>query len=329
MIQDVMHAHGRRVPFFSVPGNHEYFTGGISFLKALKSGALVDLTNQRQDASYFCLRSEDDGWQFLGLDTGYYGHYMNVASGSQQATLDRLHIGKVEVGANPSNPHWPRHHNPYFKHTGDPNLVQKDTTAPVDQVIVRADEAAWHADKLEKFKGRSVLLSHHQLYSALDVCGVAQKQIAGADGKPAPDPSDLNRLWVSTGLWQQFGAFFGDKIAAWIWGHEHNLNIFQSGYRPPDWPANPQQGWAAKTLPKGRYAGHRAIPVQENEAPYAQKYVVPQEPPGISLGLTDGWYNHGFQLFELGGCGHPARLRYYQVAAADPTPLLMFEESVA
>ncbi len=328
MVRDVMRASGKRVPFFTIPGNHEYFTGGVSYLKALDSGALIDLAIQRQAASYFCLRSEDDGWQFLGLDTGYYGHYMNVAGSAQQATLDRLHIGKIETN-NASNPHWPRHHNPYYAYNGDRDLRQKDTTAPVDQVVVRNDEAAWHVDKLQGFKGRSMLLSHHQLYSALDVCGVAQKQTTGSDGKAIADASDLNRLWVNTGLWQQFGASFGDKIAAWLWGHEHNLNIFQRGYRPENWPANPAAAWAAKTLPKGRCAGHSAIPVQQTEAPYAQKYPVAQEPPGLSLGLTDGWYNHGFQIFELGGRGHAAQLRYYQIAAADPTPISMLQETVA
>jgi len=191
-------------------------------------------------------------------------------------------------------------------------------------VTIRKDE--WHNDKLVNFAGRAVLLSHHQLYSALDVCGVAQKTVAG---DTSPDPTDPNRIWVNTALWRQFGPAFGDKVAAWLWGHEHNLNIFASSYRPADWPAGtPEMETVLKTLPKGRCAGHSAIPVAEAEAPYAVKYPVPQEPPGITLGLTDGWYNHGFELMELNGRGNPARLRYYQVAAVDPTPKLLFEEEV-
>ncbi len=328
MIRAVLGRTRRRVPFFTVPGNHEYFTGGISFLHALDSGALVDLASQRQEASYFCLRTEDEGWQFLGLDTGYYGHYMNVAGGAQQATLERLHIGKVEVGADTSNPHWPCHRNPYFAHTGGADLPQEDPTVPVDQVTVRADEAGWHNDKLQNFPGRSVLLSHHQLFSALDVCGVAQKQVA-SDGKSVPDSTDANRIWVNTGLWRQFGPTFGDHAAAWIWGHEHNLGIFQSGYRPTDWPPDmPDLQQVFKTLPKGRCAGHSAIPVQQSEAPYAQKYPVPLERPDLTLGLTDGWYNHGFQILELGGRGSPGQMSYYQTVGADPTPKLLFEEAI-
>lgn len=330
LIRSVLRSARRRIPVFTVPGNHEYFTGGISFLEMLDSGILADLRSQRQSASYFCLRTEDDGWQFLGLDTGYYGHYMNVAGAAQQATLQRLHIGKVETPTDTSNRYWPRHRNPYFSSAAMANLPQEDPTVPVDQVTVRADEAVWHTDKLQKFPGRSVLLSHHQLYSALDVCGVAQKQIKGANGQSTPDPTDFNRAWIDTALWHQFGPAFGDRVAAWIWGHEHNLGIFQSSYCPADWPTGTSDAQQVfKVLPKGRCAGHSAIPVQQSEAPYAQKYPVPLERADLTLGLTDGWYNHGFQILELAGAGHPGQLRFYQVAGADPTPLLMFEEAVA
>jgi hypothetical protein len=309
MLRDVLKSERARVPFFTVPGNHEYFTGGVSMLRALDSGKLVVEPTQQQQASYFCLRTADGGWQFLGLDTGYYGHYMNVAGAAQQATLDRLHIGKVET-ATAADPHWPTTHNPYFS-------PPQNTTVNVDQVTVRPDEAVWHQDKLANFAGRSILLSHHQLYSALDVCGIAQK-----------DASDFNRIWINTGLWRQFGPTFGDHVAAWIWGHEHNLEIFEDNYRPADWPNTPEATQIFKTLPKGRCAGHSAIPVQESEAPYAQKYPVNLKQPDLKLGLTEGWYNHGFQIMEIQGAGQPARLSYFQVAGADPTPLPLFVEQV-
>lgn len=329
LIQTVLKSCGVRVPVFTVPGNHEYFTGNVSYFAALDSNDLVGGPSQRQSASYFCLRSQDDGWQFLGLDTGFYGHYMNVAASAQQATLDRLHIGKVETAGSSAGPYWPGNYNPHFRHAKGANLPQKDPTVPVDQVTVRTDECAWHTDKLQKFSGRSILLSHHQLYSALNACGVVQKQVTGADGKAVADPTDFNRAWVDTGLWRQFGSAFGTHVAGWIWGHEHNLGIFQSGYRPADWPQDsPDAQQIFKTLPKGRCAGHSAIPVQQSEAPYAQKFSVALERPDLMLGLTNGWYNRGFQIFEADGAGHPAQLRYYQTAEADPTPLLIFEESI-
>lgn len=330
LLRSVFRSERYRAPFFTVPGNHEYFTGARSFLRMLDSGKLVNEPSQQQAASYFCLRTADDGWQFLGLDTGYNGHFMDVAKSAQQATLDRLHIGKVEPPADTSDPYWPSDHNPYFRHAVGANLPPRDTTAPVDQVTVRPDEAIWHQDKLRNFPGRSILLSHHQLYSASGPCGIPQKQIAGPNGQPAPDPNDFNRLWVNTGLWRQFGPAFQDRVAAWIWGHEHNLGIFQDNYRPTDWASDtPEATQIFKTLPKGRCAGHSAIPVMQNETPYAQKYPVPYKQPELTtLGLTDGCYNRGFEILELAGAGQPARLSYFQVAGADPTPLPIFVEQV-
>lgn len=328
LVRAVMKSEGARVPFFTVPGNHEYFTGAVSYLRALDSGKLVCNPSQKQAASYFCLRTEDNGWQFLGLDTGYHGHYMNVPATAQQAALDQLHLGKVSAPTDDSDPHWPTGSNPYFRLATNGNLPLQDPTAP-EQVTVRGDELAWHLDKLTNFSGRSVLLSHHQLYSALDVCGVAQKQITGADGKPAPDPDDFNREWINTGLWRQFGPMFGDRIAAWLWGHEHNLEIFQDHYRPADWPTDTSDAKTIfKTLPKGRCAGHSAMPVQESEGPYVQKYPVPLARADAKLDITNGWYNHGFQLLELAGAGKPARLSYFQIAGAEPIPLPIYVEQL-
>jgi hypothetical protein len=330
LVSTVMESEHARAPFFTVPGNHEYFTGAASFLHALDSGRLVLEPSQTQSASYFCLRSADDGWQFLGLDTGFNGHYMNVPATAQQAVLERLHGGKVSTPDDVSDPHWPADHNPFFAKATGAGLPIQDTTAPTAMVTVRADELAWHLDKLERFTGRSILLSHHQLYSALDVCGVSQARSSAFPGGPAyPDLADFNRIWVNTGLWRQFGPMFGDRVAAWIWGHEHNLEIFEDNYRPEDWPTGtPEATDVFKSLPKGRCAGHSAIPVQEIEAPYAQQYPVSLVRPDARLDVTDGWLNHGFQLLELGGAGRPSRLSYFQIAGADPTPLPIYVERV-
>lgn len=32
----------------------------------------IDEDEVRQSTSYFCLRSQDSRWQFIGLDTAYY-----------------------------------------------------------------------------------------------------------------------------------------------------------------------------------------------------------------------------------------------------------------
>jgi hypothetical protein len=61
-------ANGEPIPIFNMAGNHDYYSGGEGYhwlLGELNSGT------QAQQASYFCLRSEDEGWQFLAMDTGY------------------------------------------------------------------------------------------------------------------------------------------------------------------------------------------------------------------------------------------------------------------
>ena len=63
---------GRKVPVFSIPGNHEYYAGGSGFFdRVLPMNSEFGFPEYEQPASYFCLRTEDSNWQFLGMDTGY------------------------------------------------------------------------------------------------------------------------------------------------------------------------------------------------------------------------------------------------------------------
>ena len=94
-----------------------------------------------------------------------------------------------------------------------------------------------------------------------------------------PDPNDYHRPGVNTQLWQAFGQYFDRNVAAWFWGHEHNLGIYQDLYRPADWPppsGQPNDVW--QTLRKGRCVGHSAIPVATTEQPYQANYPVPLLP---------------------------------------------------
>jgi hypothetical protein len=304
LLEAVMARAGDPVPVFGVPGNHEYFTGAHAYLDCLDSGRLAPEPGQRQHASFFCLRSADDGWQFLGLDTGYHGHALGMPPQMLADALRELHAA-------------------------DPNVP--DDVAPLSllpdagaagQVMLREDERRWHADKLTRFPGRSVLLSHHQLYSAVQRCGP----------DPAPDdPADPRRPWVNSALWAQLGEHFGDRVAAWLWGHEHNLGVFADGYRPAGWPAQDDAasaGWQ-RTLPKGRCLGHAAIPVAAKEQPYATTYPVPLADPRTRLAADGGWYRRGFGLLELAGQGAALTARYYQVSGVDPAPQHMYAETIA
>lgn len=59
-----------RPPIFTIPGNHEYFSGGKGYFElidVLNGGASSDW---HQEASFFCLRSDDCKYQFIGADSG-------------------------------------------------------------------------------------------------------------------------------------------------------------------------------------------------------------------------------------------------------------------
>lgn len=60
----------QRPAFFAIPGNHDYYSGGAGFYRTI-SKVNSGIDGCTQQASYFCLRTEDDKWQFLGMDTGY------------------------------------------------------------------------------------------------------------------------------------------------------------------------------------------------------------------------------------------------------------------
>lgn len=323
LFETVFKDQGIRVPLFIVPGNHEYFTGGIAFYDCLSSGVLALSEEQRQEASYFCLRSRDDGWQFLGLDTGFNGHTMSVTPKAEQDALRILHSKNPEIPADPTS------QNSSSDDGSPADLPVRVPQSESGMVSVRDDEVEWHRDKIENFGGRTILLSHHQLYSAAQTCGVAQQTVKNAGGEIAPDPADFNRPGVDTKLWQQFGPYFGERVAAWLWGHEHNLCIFEDNYRPADWPTDsPEAANVFRTLPKGRCLGHSAIPVEDKEKPYAVNNPVPFKDNQLRLGLTDGWYNRGFEIIDLAGAGNPLHIGYYQLAGVDPTPLLIYEEDV-
>jgi 3',5'-cyclic AMP phosphodiesterase CpdA len=315
LYKDALKVHGKNVPMYTIPGNHEYFTGAHGFFNCLDSNQLIVEDNQCQAASFFSIKSEDGQWQFLAMDTGYYGHFMDVSPTIQQAALKLLHHNHVDVPQDPSNPNWFEHFNPHFKNCPLPNNPIHDPTAAPPMITVRSDELAWHKKQLNKFNGRTILLSHHQLYSATQNVG-----------QPPTSIHEEDRSYVNTDLWIQFSDYFNHQVAAWFWGHEHNLGIYANNYRPGDW--NSVAKATFKTLKKGRCIGHAAIPVQESEDPYKNTFPVPLISDDVELDLTDGWYNRGYQILQLQGKGQPLKASYYQLKEADPTPLKIFEEEI-
>lgn len=152
---------------------------------------------------------------------------------------------------------------------------------PVDHIApaLEKSEQTWHQDKLNNFGGTTILLSHHQLFSANDPLtrGV--------------------RPYLNGALNEVFRPYY-DRIAAWFWGHEHNLVIFKDNQLFED----------TVGLKKGRLVGCSAYEEAQNTDPYAinpacaaVEYADPMPRLGISnyKSPTQTFYNHAFTLLEV------------------------------
>ena len=124
-------------------------------------------------------------------------------------------------------------------------------------------EVQWLTDKVHTAGARrTVLLSHHQLFTAFDSIG---------------GPGCVNPR-----LSAQVGSLL-PNITVWYWGHEHNQVIYE-----------PYQGVLARCL------GHGAYPVGITEIPATQKY--PQVPVAkVTLSKGPSFYSHGYVILDLDG----------------------------
>ena len=173
------------------------------------------------------------------------------------------------------------------------------------------DEVEWHHDKLRKFPGATILLSHHQLFSQHNVLN-----------------SESTTPWLNEHLHQSFEMFF-DRIAVWFWGHEHNLALFKDGIF---------------NLSKGRLIGIYAY--EESGDPYAPvdpSYVahVPYIKSDVNWRVSPSlenpnYYNHAFVVLDFAreDKGDPISCTYYEfpswgdVEPATCTPKELYRESI-
>lgn len=170
------------------------------------------------------------------------------------------------------------------QHDHTPNPANPAPTY-VDQ-----DEVDWHEQRIREFPGKTILLSHHQLFSAFSSVAPA----AGSAREPCFNPR------LKAAFDQLRGA--GKDIAAWFWGHEHNLCIYKPHLH----------------LARGRCLGHSAIPVFSQDEPYRIRSEI-DDPPTIvrdrdgqraRVSVRDNVYAHGFAVIALGATG--ARVDYFE-----------------
>jgi 3',5'-cyclic AMP phosphodiesterase CpdA len=124
-------------------------------------------------------------------------------------------------------------------------------------------EVQWLSDKMQTAGGRrTVLLSHHQLFTAFDSVG----------GGAAVNPK----------LSAQVGGLL-PGVTAWFWGHEHNQVIYER-----------YQGVLARCV------GHGGYPVGITEIPAAQAF--PDVPvAALTLSKGASFYSHGYVIVDLNG----------------------------
>jgi hypothetical protein len=170
-------------------------------------------------------------------------------------------------------------------HDNDPLTVSTNMTELVTQGSwVEAD---WVLSKLQQADGRkTVLLSHHQLFSAFGSLG----SVNGLAYAYNPN------------LYGNFQNVLG-QVTAWFWGHEHTLALFE-----------PYMG-----LQKGRCVGASAVPVFTDQQSYSaatglqtsQGLPMPVWDAGVVLGNNGTDYNNAFAMMTLNG--QAATVDYYQV----------------
>jgi hypothetical protein len=164
------------------------------------------------------------------------------------------------------------------------------------ETFLESAELAWHSHWIDNAGGRrTILLSHHQLFSAFSAIGTK-------------DDRSLN-----TTLLAQLGSRLG-KVDAWFWGHEHNLEIY-----------GPYQG-----LQRGRCIGCAAIPVYVSENPYTSRVgdkipLLPANPAvsnlPVMLESVDGVYQHAYAILKLDDSARTAQITYYQICGEQETAL--------
>ncbi len=230
-IEAVLRCGNPDLAVYTLAGNHDMYCGGVGYYDLIQRLNPEPFT---QPASFFCLRSEDEKWQLLAMDTGLHDY-------------------------SPLN---------------------------VDDVVtfLEDDELEWHCERIKEFPGRTILLSHHQLFSAFSPIG-------------KPNENGV-RSSVNPHLLKAFNSMAASgSISAWFWGHEHTLSVYDqfSGLR------------------RGRCLGHGAVPVSILDTIYEPVSRLDQTPTTMAntrLQQQGSVYAHGYAVLAFNADNCVAE--YYQ-----------------
>lgn len=247
---------------FTIPGNHEYYSFGCGYY------ALLDNLGHNQRCSYFCLRTSNGRWQFLGMDTGQ-DDGNGIESALQAAGETAMKIFKVLP-----NLSWIKWIENLAVST------YEDHVGPFEPKL-RDSEVDWLKDKMNGFSGKTIMLSHHQLFS---------RQAEINHNSP-----EYKNSW----LYSTFYDYLDDHIAAWYWGHEHTFAVYVDGLMG---------------LNKGRLLGSSSYEVTEgSDHPYKKNYPRVAFAPNMNENLIEkhgDYFNHAGAIMHQDGSD--IKVRYYQ-----------------
>jgi predicted phosphodiesterase len=163
------------------------------------------------------------------------------------------------------------------------------TAAGKNVTFLESTEVDWLKHQMATANGRkTVLLSHHQLYTAFE-----SEKIG--DG------------FVNPQLLKQTSDIL-PQVTAWFWGHEHNLVIFKK----------------YQNL-LGRCIGHGAFPVGRDELG-AVNPEIPIEAAKLGLDQTGGLLQHGYAMIQL--ATDKAQVTYFQFDPESGREKLLFKEDL-
>lgn len=187
-------------------------------------------------------------------------HEMYSGGQSYYNLIDALGHGQKASYFCLRNKHWQFLGMDTGLHDHDPFTVATVTT------FLDPKEVEWHLDKIQHAGGRrTVLLSHHQPFSAFSTVG----------------SGFVNELLL--------GGFSGalSSVDLWLWGHEHCLYIYDS----------------YKEVAKGRCIGCGAVPVAVEQEPYKALpgCDIPFLDVTLDLDADANVYYNGYAIMKLTG----------------------------